>query len=93
MKNYFYDLPEDIQLKIFLHARYMLLTLVHVELWVAVHNHSYDPQFKSAGGIEFMHYCTEVDSDDPFGSESECDGECCTGREANYNKYFFLKSR
>jgi len=85
MKNYFYDLPEDIQLKIFLQARSALLALVHKELWVAleVARHVLDPQFRSAGGIEFMEYCEEVDS-----QYSECDGECCGGREANYRRYF-----
>jgi hypothetical protein len=85
MKNHFYDLPEDIQLKIFLHARSALLRLVHIELWVAVRYHTYDPQFLSAGGIEFMEYCEEVDSDSS--QYSECDGECCGGREANYKRY------
>jgi hypothetical protein len=84
MKNHFYDLPEDIQLKIFLQARSALLDLVHKELWFAVRYHNYDPQrFRSAGGIEFMEYCEEVDS-----QYSECDGECCGGREENYRRYF-----
>jgi hypothetical protein len=92
MKNYFYDLPEDIQHKIFLQARSALLALVHIELWVAVRYHTYDPEFRSAGGIEFMEYCKEVDSggywlnsDDQW---SECDGKCCGGREENYKRYF-----
>jgi hypothetical protein len=90
MKNHFYDLPEDIQLKIFLQARSALLALVHIELWVAVRNHTYDPHFRSAGGIEFMEYCKEVDSDDSDDSlqYSECDGDCCGGREALYRQYF-----
>ncbi len=90
MKNHFYDLPEDIQLKIFLHARSALLRLVHIELWVAVCYHNYDPR---TWGIEFMEYCEEVDSDssqysDDSSQYSECDGECCGGREANYRRYF-----
>jgi hypothetical protein len=85
MKNHFYDLPEDIQLKIFLQARSALLALVHIELWVAVRYHTYDPEFRSAGGIEFMEYCKEVDAD----GWSECDGECCGGREENYKRYFW----
>ena len=83
MKNYFYDLPEDIQLKIFLQARSALLALVHKELWVVVAYHNPEQKISSAGGIEFMHLCEEVDS-----QFSECDGECCGGREANYRRYF-----
>ena len=86
MKNHLYDLPEDIQLKIFLQARSALLALVHIELWVAVRYHTYDPQFRSAGGIEFMEYCKEVDADSS--QYSECDGDCCGGREALYRQYF-----
>lgn len=82
MENRFYNLPEDIQLKIFLHARAMLLAQVHIELWT----NRYD--LWSCNGLiafvairrESADFCKEVDSDDSY---SVCDGECCGGKNKN----------
>jgi hypothetical protein len=87
MENRFYNLPEDIQLKIFLHARAMLLAQVHIELWT----NRYD-LWSCNGRIAFLDYCEEVDSEvDSENSYSVCDGECCVKDESvwwssrNYN--------
>jgi hypothetical protein len=88
MENRFYNLPEDLQLKIFSHARALLLTQgaratllaqVHIELWT----NRYD-LWSCNGRIAFVEirresadFCEEVDSEDSY---SVCDGECCGGK-------------
>jgi hypothetical protein len=81
MENRFYNLPEDIQLKIFLHARALLLAQVHSELWT----NRYD-LWSCNGRIAFVEirresadFCKEVDSEDSY---SVCDGECCVKDES-----------
>ena len=78
MENRFYNLPEDIQLKIFLHARAMLLAQVHIELWT----NRYD-LWSCNGRIAFLNCCEEVDPEsEDSDSYSVCDGECCVKDES-----------
>jgi hypothetical protein len=75
MENRFYNLPEDIQLKIFLLARSMLLAQVHIELWT----NRYD-LWSCNGRIAFLNCCEEVDSENSY--SDFCDGECCVKDES-----------
>jgi len=77
MENRFYNLPEDIQLKIFLHARALLLAQVHNELWT----NRYD-LWSCNGRIAFLDCCKEVDSENSYSDYLDCDGECCVKDES-----------
>ena len=87
MENRFYNLPEDLQLKIFLHARAMLLAQVHLELWT----NRYD-LWSCNGRIAFLDCCEEVDPDSED-SYSVCDGECCVKDESSSSWWSRFSSR
>ena len=82
MENRFYNLPEDLQLKIFLHARAMLLAQVHLELWT----NRYD-LWSCNGRIAFLNCCEEVDvdSENSYSDYLACDGECCVKDNSSWN--------